>query len=126
MDEAHRSYRPTGSFLSNLLSSDRTAVMIALTGTPLIGTIYDDEGRPVAGKGYDSKAVFGNYIHKYYYNRSIADGYTLKLIREGISTTYRQKMQEALRQIEMLKGSISKKEMIRSLLLPMTTSRSFR
>ena len=111
MDEAHRSYRPTGSFLSNLLSSDRTAVMIALTGTPLIGTIYDDEGRPVAGKGYDSKAVFGNYIHKYYYNRSIADGYTLKLIREGISTTYRQKMQEALRQIEMLKGSISKKEM---------------
>lgn len=111
LDEAHRSYKPTGSFLANLLSSDRDAVMIALTGTPLIGTIYDDEGRPVSGSKYDSKAVFGNYIHKYYYNRSIADGYTLKLIREGISTTYRKKMQEALESIEMLKGSLQKKDM---------------
>ena len=111
LDEAHRSYKPTGSFLANLLSSDRDAVMIALTGTPLIGTIYNDEGKPVAGAKYDSKAVFGNYIHKYYYNRSIADGYTLKLIREGISTTYKKKMQEALESIEMLKGSLQKKEM---------------
>ena len=36
-----------------------------------------------------SKDVFGEYIHKYYYNKSIADGYTLKLIREGIETSYR-------------------------------------
>lgn len=110
LDEAHRSYKPTGSFLANLLSSDRNAVMIALTGTPLIGTIYDDNGKPSGGK-YDSKEVFGNYIHKYYYNRSIADGYTLKLIREGISTTYKKKMQEALESIEMLKGSLKKKDM---------------
>ena len=48
--------------------------MIALTGTPLIGD------------GYNSKDVFGDYIHKYYYNQSIADGYTLKLIREEIET----------------------------------------
>lgn len=85
--------------------------MIALTGTPLIGTIYDDNGKPIAGKKYDSKAVFGNYIHKYYYNRSIADGYTLRLIREGISTTYKKKMQEALARMEMLKGSLQKKDM---------------
>lgn len=106
LDEAHRSYKPTGSFLANLLSSDREAVMIALTGTPLIGTIYDDDGKPIAGKKYDSKSVFGNYIHKYYYNRSIADGYTLKLIREGIETTYKKKLQKALEEIEMLKGSL--------------------
>lgn len=111
LDEAHRSYKPTGSFLANLISSDREAVMIALTGTPLIGTIYDDNGKPIAGKKYDSKAVFGNYIHKYYYNRSIADGYTLRLIREGISTTYKKKMQEALESMEMLKGSLQKKDM---------------
>ena len=111
LDEAHRSYKPTGSFLADLLSSDREAVMIALTGTPLIGTIYDDDGKPIAGSKYDSKAVFGNYIHKYYYNRSIADGYTLKLIREGISTTYKKKMQEALESIEMLKGSLKRKDM---------------
>ena len=111
LDEAHRSYKPTGSFLANLLSSDREAVMIALTGTPLIGTIYDDDGKPIAGKKYDSKSVFGNYIHKYYYNRSIADGYTLKLIREGIETTYKKKQQKALEEIEMLKGSLDKKEM---------------
>lgn len=111
LDEAHRSYRPTGSFLANLQSSDRNAVMIALTGTPLIGTIYDDEGRPIAGKKYDSKAVFGNYIHKYYYNRSIADGYTLKLIREGIETTYQKKLQSALDEIETVKGSLPRKEL---------------
>jgi type I restriction enzyme R subunit len=112
MDEAHRSYRPSGSFLSNLIASDRNAVMIALTGTPLIGTIYDEEtGLPIKGKGYNSKDVFGDYIHKYYYNRSIADGYTLKLIREGVQTTYRKKLQSALAEIEMLKGSISKKEL---------------
>lgn len=111
LDEAHRSYKPTGSFLANLLSSDREAVMIALTGTPLIGTIYDDNGKPIAGKKYDSKAVFGNYIHKYYYNQSIADRYTLRLIREGISTTYKKKIQEALENIELLKGSIQRKEL---------------
>lgn len=54
LDEAHRSYNPKGSFLANLMASDREAVMIALTGTPLIGD------------GYNSKDVFGDYIHKYY------------------------------------------------------------
>ncbi|WP_308638984.1 type I restriction endonuclease subunit R [Paenibacillus silvisoli] len=99
LDEAHRSYNPTGSFLSNLMSSDRNAVMIALTGTPLIGD------------GYNTKDVFGGYIHKYYYNKSIADGYTLKLIREGIATTYRKKLQSTLDEIETMKGSLPKKEL---------------
>jgi type I restriction enzyme, R subunit len=99
MDEAHRSYNPNGSFLANLMASDRNAVLIALTGTPLIGD------------GYNTKDVFGNYIHKYYYNQSIADGYTLKLIREEIETTYRNEMKETLDKLEVTKGSISKKEM---------------
>ena len=98
LDEAHRSYKPKGSFLSNLMSSDRDAVIIALTGTPLIGD------------GYNTKDVFGEYIHKYYYNRSIADGYTLKLIREGIKTEYRTKMQSILESLETQKGSLLKKD----------------
>lgn len=98
LDEAHRSYKPNGSFLANLMASDRDAVMIALTGTPLIGD------------GYNTKDVFGEYIHKYYYNRSIADGYTLKLIREGIKTEYRTKMQTILESLETEKGSLSKKD----------------
>ena len=98
MDEAHRSYNPKGSFLANLINSDRDAVMIALTGTPLIGD------------GYNTKDVFGEYIHKYYYNRSIADGYTLKLIREGIRTEYRTKMQSILEELETKKGSLKKKD----------------
>lgn len=98
LDEAHRSYKPTGSFLANLMSSDRDAVTIALTGTPLIGD------------GYNTKDVFGEYIHKYYYNRSIADGYTLKLIREGIKTEYRTKMHSILESLETEKGSLTKKD----------------
>jgi len=99
LDEAHRSYKPTGSFLANLIASDRNAVKIALTGTPLIGD------------GYNTKDVFGAYIHKYYYNRSIADRYTLKLIREGVATKYRKNLQTTLEEITTVKGSISKKEL---------------
>ena len=98
LDEAHRSYNPKGSFLSNLMASDREAVTIALTGTPLIGD------------GYNSKDIFGEYIHKYYYNRSIADGYTLKLIREGIKTEYRAKLQSILDELETQKGSFKKRD----------------
>lgn len=111
LDEAHRSYNPTGCFLAHLQSSDRNAVMIALTGTPLIGMIYDSDGKPIGGNKYDTKAVFGAYIHKYYYNRSIADGYTLKLIREGVATTYRKKLKSALDEITTLKGSLPRKEL---------------
>jgi type I restriction enzyme R subunit len=98
MDEAHRSYNPRGSFLSNLLSSDREAIMIALTGTPLIS------------QEYSSKDIFGDYIHKYYYNKSIADGYTLKLIREGIETTYRTKLNQTLQDIKKDIPNISDKD----------------
>ncbi len=98
MDEAHRSYNPKGSFLANLISSDRDAVMIALTGTPLIGD------------GYNTKDIFGDYIHKYYYNQSIADGYTLRLIREEIGTSYKSKIQGTLNELEIQMGSIKKQD----------------
>lgn len=98
LDEAHRSYNPKGSFLANLMASDREAVMIALTGTPLIGD------------NFNTKDIFGDYIHKYYYNRSIADGYTLKLIREGIKTEYRLKMESILEEIETQRGALKKKD----------------
>jgi type I restriction enzyme, R subunit len=99
LDEVHRSYNPAGSFLANLLTSDRNAILIGLTGTPLIG---DDR---------KSKDTFGGYIHKYYYNASIADGYTLKLIREGIETKYKLQLEQALKDIKMLKGDIKKGEL---------------
>jgi type I restriction enzyme R subunit len=97
LDEVHRSYNPTGSFLANLFNSDRNAILIGLTGTPLIG------------KDRTSRATFGNYIHKYYYNASIADGYTLKLIREDIETTYKIQLKEALKEVEILKGDTDKR-----------------
>lgn len=97
LDEVHRSYNPTGSFLANLFNSDRNAIMIGLTGTPLIG----NDRR--------SRDIFGNYIHKYYYNSSIADGYTLRLIREGIETKYKLLMEQALKEIEILKGDADKR-----------------
>lgn len=109
LDEVHRSYNPFGSFLSNLQSSDREAIFIGLTGTPLIKQKIKRPGTSETVE-YDSKKVFGGYIHKYYYNLSIADGYTLKLIREGIETSYKAKLKEVLDQIELLKGSGNKRE----------------
>lgn len=92
LDEVHRSYNPSGSFLANLNESDTNAIKIGLTGTPLLGN------------DYNSKSLFGDYIHKYYYNASISDGYTLRLIREEIETSYRFKLKKALEEIEILKG----------------------
>ncbi|TDG36089.1 type I restriction endonuclease subunit R [Pedobacter changchengzhani] len=97
LDEVHRSYNPKGSFLANLNESDPNAIKIGLTGTPLLGT------------DYNSKALFGDYIHKYYYNSSIADGYTLRLIREEIATSYKLTLKAALAEIEILKGDGDKK-----------------
>lgn len=95
IDEAHRSYDPKGSFLANLLDSDRNAVRIALTGTPLIG------------EELKTTDIFGNYIHTYYYDKSILDGYTLKILREEIETSYKNKLKaiyEDLEKIELPKN----------------------
>jgi len=97
LDEAHRSYNPEGNYLANLINSDKNAVIIALTGTPLLKEV---------AKEYDSKLLFGNYIHKYYYNRSIADGYTLRLIREEIEGSFKMEMKEVMEQVKLLKGDI--------------------
>ena len=96
LDEVHRSYNPQGSFLANLQSSDREAIMIGLTGTPLISA---DSSK--------TRDIFGAYIHTYYYNKSIADGYTLRLIREGIETSFRTKINEVYDEL-VAQGSIPK------------------
>ena len=107
LDEVHRSYNPKGSFLANLNQSDSDAIKIGLTGTPLLNvtlySTYDDEGNLLERHIYNSKILFGDYIHKYYYNRSIADGYTLRLLRESIETKYKLQLQETLAQIKILK-----------------------
>jgi type I restriction enzyme R subunit len=95
IDEAHRSYKSNGSFLANLMTSDREAILICLTGTPLIGD-------------FASKKIFGDYFHKYYYNASIADGYTLRLIREEIETSYKSTLSDVLAQFEIQKGELDK------------------
>ena len=97
LDEVHRSYNPKGSFLANLNESDSGAIKIGLTGTPLLGN------------DYNSKSLFGAYIHKYYYNSSIADGYTLRLIREEIETSYKLSLEKALEDIKILEGDGDKK-----------------
>jgi type I restriction enzyme R subunit len=97
LDEVHRSYNPKGSFLANLNESDANAIKIGLTGTPLLGN------------DFNSKSLFGDYIHKYYYNDSIADGYTLRLIREEIETKYKLRLLQALENEKLLKGGTKTK-----------------
>jgi type I site-specific restriction-modification system R (restriction) subunit len=77
------------------MTSDRDAILICLTGTPIIGE-------------FASKKIFGDYFHKYYYNASIADGYTLRLIREEIETSYKSSLSEVLAQFEIQKGELDK------------------
>lgn len=98
LDEVHRSYNPQGSFLANLTQSDTNSIKIGLTGTPLIT------------QDYYSRDLFGNYIHKYYYNASIADGYTLRLIREEIQSDYKIVLKDALDKIKVIKGDIDRQD----------------
>lgn len=116
IDEAHRSYDPKGSFLANLYNSDKESIKIALTGTPLI--IYKDHDPDgdvkASSEKEDNKTtrnIFGEYIHKYYYNDSIRDGYTLKLLREEIETSYKEKVLGVIRDIKVQSGDISKREL---------------
>ena len=104
VDEAHRGYNPQGSFLANLLEADQSAVKIALTGTPLL-----KEER-------ESWRVFGDYIHTYYYDKSIADGYTCKLMREPVETVYKEKIENILNQlagnVEVKKSDIDRNQIM--------------
>lgn len=102
IDEAHRGYKPEGSFLANLLDADKNSVKIALTGTPLL-----KEERA-------SWKVFGNYLHTYYYDKSIQDGYTLKIMREDIATSYRETLSQIYDNLEtlVLQKEIKKSQII--------------
>lgn len=102
IDEAHRGYKPDGCFLSNLFNADENAVKIALTGTPILK------------EEKSSCSVFGDYYHAYYYDKSIQDGYTLKILREEIETSYRKKLNEAYQKLEKLvqKGELKKEDII--------------
>ena len=99
IDEAHRGYNPKGSFLANLFDADQNSVKIALTGTPLL----KDER--------SSWKVFGSYYHTYYYDKSIQDGYTLKVLREPIETSYKEKLSEIYEKLETL---VQKKDVQRN------------
>ena len=102
IDEAHRGYKPEGSFLGNLFNADSDSIKIALTGTPLL-----KEERA-------SWKIFGDYIHTYYYDKSIQDGYTLKIIREDIETSYREKLNEIYEKLDILvqKKDIKKSDIV--------------
>lgn len=84
LDEVHRSYKPKGTFLANLLGADPNGIFIGLTGTPLLKS------------DFKSTDLFDEYIHKYYYNKSIADGYTLRIKKENISTKFRNDVRAML------------------------------
>ena len=99
VDEAHRGYNPKGSFLANLFDADPNSIKLAFTGTPLL-----KEER-------SSWKVFGEYLHTYYYDKSIQDGYTLKIIREDIETSYRERLSEIYDSIEHL---VQKKDVKKS------------
>ncbi|WP_120866896.1 type I restriction endonuclease [Helicobacter pylori] len=91
IDEAHRSYDPKGCFYANLIECDKTAIKIALTGTPLLEDNAQDKA---------TKNTFGNYLHTYSYTESIKDKHTLKLQLESIETSYKEKLQEIYRLLQ--------------------------
>ena len=105
IDEAHRSYNERGSYLPNLYQADTNAIKIALTGTPLI--TYKKDGKTKESHA-TTRDIFGDYIHKYYYNQSIDDGFTLRLMREDIKTSYKDNLRAINEEIQ--RGDLSKED----------------
>ena len=105
IDEAHRSYNERGSYLPNLYQADTNAIKIALTGTPLI--TYKKDGKTKESHA-TTRDIFGDYIHKYYYNQSIDDGFTLRLMREDIKTSYKDNLRAINEEIQ--RGELSKED----------------
>ena len=105
IDEAHRSYNERGSYLPNLYQADTNAIKIALTGTPLI--TYKKDGKTKESHA-TTRDIFGDYIHKYYYNQSIDDGFTLRLMREDIETSYKDNLRSINEEIQ--RGGLSKED----------------
>ncbi|MGL2523864.1 DEAD/DEAH box helicase family protein [Helicobacter pylori] len=106
IDEAHRSYDPKGCFYANLIECDKTAIKIALTGTPLLEDNAQDKA---------TKKTFGDYLHTYSYAESIKDRHTLKLQLEIIEKSYKEKLQEIYRLLQesiTIENTEVKKEMI--------------
>lgn len=97
LDEVHRGYKPKGVFLANLLGADSNGIYIGLTGTPILGDEIEEgsENRGVK-RNFKSTDLFQDYIHKYYYNKSIADGYTLKIKKENIATEFKMDIRKLL------------------------------
>ncbi|GAA7614831.1 hypothetical protein HpBHB8_07570 [Helicobacter pylori] len=91
IDEAHRSYDPRGCFYANLIECDKTAIKIALTGTPLLEDNAQDKA---------TKNTFGNYLHTYSYTESIKDRHTLTLQLETIEASYKEKLQKIYRLLQ--------------------------
>ncbi|GLP60472.1 restriction endonuclease subunit R [Helicobacter pylori] len=91
IDEAHRSYDPKGCFYANLIECDKTALKIALTGTPLLEDNAQDKA---------TKNTFGNYLHTYSYAESIKDRHTLTLQLETIEASYKEKLQTIYRLLQ--------------------------
>ncbi|WQV66778.1 type I restriction endonuclease subunit R [Helicobacter pylori] len=91
IDEAHRSYDPKGCFYANLIECDKTAVKIALTGTPLLEDNAQDKA---------TKKTFGGYLHTYSCAESIKDRHTLKLQLEIIEKSYKEKLQAIYRLLQ--------------------------
>lgn len=98
LDEVHRGYKPHGTFLGNLLGADKNGLFIGLTGTPVLETVTDEAGKKYNRPKRDFKTtdLFSQYIHKYYYNKSIADGYTLKIKKEAIDVKFRNDIRAML------------------------------
>lgn len=99
IDEAHRSYSLNGQYFRNLMTCDPNAIYIALTGTPILS------------KEERSSLKFGDYIHKYFYDKSIQDGYTLRIKKENIETVAKS---EILRNLDIEQDQFETKDVYES------------
>ena len=74
-----------------------------------VGVTVDENNQPHFTNEV-TKDIFGDYIHTYFYNASIADGYTRRLIREDIGSNYKIKLKEALNSIRVKVHSVKESD----------------
>ena len=68
-----------------------------------IGNDLAENLKPLSSKKERSNLKFGDYIHKYFYDKSIADGYTLRIKKEPVQTKVKKDLKKNLKLLTVVK-----------------------
>ncbi|MGL2648610.1 DEAD/DEAH box helicase family protein, partial [Helicobacter pylori] len=85
IDESHRSYDPKGCFYANLIECDKTAVKIALTGTPLLNN--DENLKAMVVCFSSAQAKLANWLFNEVQEKVLQENPNLRILKKQLQSS---------------------------------------